>query len=104
MYFLNVFLLHNALYFPVHYALYFSLECCDFLAGFLRWFPGFHNLPRHPMQGATKLDSPQYQEPLFRKLQEPGVRNLVRSNADDQESQAANHVGDDEDEAAVADE
>ena len=76
MYFLNVFLLHNALYFPVHYALYFSLECCDFLAGFLRWFPGFHNLPRHPMQGATKLDSPQYQEPLFRKLQEPGVRKL----------------------------
>ena len=30
----------------------------------------------HPMQGATKLDSPQYQEPLFRKLQEPGVRKL----------------------------
>ena len=58
------------------------------------------------MQGAAKLDSPQYQEPLFRKLQEPVVRKLwVRKNADDQESQATNQdVEDDEDEAAVADE
>ena len=57
------------------------------------------------MQGATKLDSPQYQEPLFRKLQEPVVRKLwVRKKADDQESQAAKHVEDDEDEAVAADE
>ena len=55
------------------------------------------------MQGAAKLS--QYQEPLFRKLREPGVRKLwVRKKADDQESQAASHVEDDEDEAAVADE
>ena len=104
MYFLNVFVLHYALYFPVHYALYFSLECCDFLAGFLRWFPGFHYLPP-PNAGSnqTRLTT----TPKASLSQTAGARSLqtwVRNNADDQESQAANHVEDDEDEAAVADE
>ena len=34
----------------VLHCMYCSLECCDFLARFLRWFPGFHCNPTWPVR------------------------------------------------------